>query len=97
MIITIKIIILLIIFFFCIIPHWGNSLCRPQEKRHGVMARTRTSDLSIKRPALPLELIFQPDVGVYPKYSPSFKVAEYTWVFPEDLYKKCIDRKVQQV
>jgi hypothetical protein len=25
------------------------------------------------------------------------KVAEYTCFFPEDLYKKCIDRKVQHV
>jgi hypothetical protein len=25
------------------------------------------------------------------------KVAEYTWFFPKDLYKKCIDRKVQHV
>jgi hypothetical protein len=24
-------------------------------------------------------------------------VAEYTWFFPEDLYKKCIDRKVQRL
>jgi hypothetical protein len=27
----------------------------------------------------------------------TIKVAEYTWFFPEDLYKKCIDRKVQHV
>jgi hypothetical protein len=27
----------------------------------------------------------------------SFKVAEYTWFFSKDLYKKCIDRKVQHV
>jgi hypothetical protein len=27
----------------------------------------------------------------------AIKVAEYTWFFPEVLYKKCIDRKVQHV
>jgi hypothetical protein len=30
-------------------------------------------------------------------YTFSIKVAEYTCFFPEDLYKKCIDRKVQHV